>query len=471
MREFFKRNNIFFFLFILLFLFSNRMSAQNSETDGGFDWDGMNELDNLDLWADNGGYDDSWDHASLYWDTEPNDYGSNYDDYYEPYDWRDNNNNHNDQDTRRDQEPAKEPESKIVLTKTVLPGETHVQEVKVIRDPETSAEKKVIDLTVNGEKVGTITFSDPIIDVNGVDIYSKMTIEVFPECPIAITTITFDSPETSRYDDTKDSINGNLENAIVNLSLYKDYGIIDFTSPINEKENIVITGSTDAVPNYLKIKKDPCAVAKELNVIGANPVFKKAVQDIRDTPDFYKKEYSIPLGINNSSQIYAGEINSTGTLTGVEVKHYSVQNFFLDLHNHPSLFSHSPGDIYNRIVLSKMYPNYNGGIVLTDTEVYAAVVTDLAAAQNFASKYIIISTSDNKISYTESVQEEISSAWSKMDTYLTEGQTKAKQIVLSKYNAGITFFKQNNEGTFYPLITKQTKQPNGRVTYSLIPCI
>lgn len=89
MREIFKQNSIFLLLFIVV-AFSNTANAQQNENEGGFNWDGMNDLDNVNVGGDSGS-DDSWDHASLYWNTEPNDYGSNYEDYDEPYDWRENN--------------------------------------------------------------------------------------------------------------------------------------------------------------------------------------------------------------------------------------------------------------------------------------------------------------------------------------------------------------------------------------------
>lgn len=305
---------------------------------------------------------------------------------------------------------------------------------------------------MNGVVVGTVTFSTPLRDSNGIDIYSKMTIEVFSHCPIAITTITFDNPQTSTYEGSQHSTDGNRDKALTDFSMYQNLGIMNFTAANSQDD-----------------KKDPCVIAKQLTTLGENPVLQKAVQDIRNTPDFYGREYSIALGKNTSGQIYAGTMNP-GKENSV-VLNYNIQGFFVDLHNHPSYGSHSAIDLYNITVLSRLYPDYNGGLVLAGNEVYAAVVTDLAAAQAFVSKYVIKPTPENPLSsYTESLNDEIMSVWEKMDFYLTEAQTKAKNVVLNKYNAGVTFFKQNDKGLFYPLITKETKQPNGTKKYSLIPC-
>lgn len=214
--------------------------------------------------------------------------------------------------------------------------------------------------------------------------------------------------------------------------------------------------------------KDPCIVAKELTTLGSSPFFQKAVQDIKNTPDFYAREYSIPLGKNKGGQIYAGTMNP-GEKSSVELNHY-IQGFFTDLHNHPSYNSHSASDLYNITVLNKLYPDYKGGVVLAGNEVYVAVVTDLAAAQIFAAKYINKPIADIPASYTDSIRDEISKTFNNMDSYLTEAHTKAKAIVLDKYNAGITFFKQGTNNVFYPLKMKEVKQADGSKKYTLIPC-
>lgn len=416
---------------------------------------------------------DPWDNIALYWETEPNKKIEEEGDFHVPeYIQKiEKKGPKNEIEDGLEREAGdRQTKSQVLLTKPVKPGETHTQSVKVLRDPNNSTEKKVIDLIVNGVVVGTVTFSTPLRDSNGIDIYSKMTVEVFRHCPIAITTITFDNPQTSIYEGSQHSTDGNRDKALTDFSLYQNLGIMNFTAPINEEEDIIFTGSL-TVANSQDDKKDPCVVAKELTDLAANPVFKKAVQDTRDTPDFYKKEYSTSLGKNTSGQIYAGEMNP-GEVDMATVKHYSVQSFFADIHNHPSHRIHSGIDLNAMAILNKLYPNYSGGFVLPNKEeVYAAVITDLAAAQAFVAKYLRDPKTKKAIHYPKFMYAEMFIVWSKMNSYSIESESKAQAFVINKYNAGVTFFRQNNDGKFYPLTIKETKQANGSLKYTLIPCI
>lgn len=244
---------------------------------------------------------------------------------------------------------------------------------------------------------------------------------------------------------------------------------MNFTAPINEEEDIIFTGNFTAV-NFPDEKKDPCVVAKQLTTVAANPVFQKAKQDITSTPDFYGREYSIALGKNTGGQIYAGEMNAGAKDSAV--LNYNIQGFFTDLHNHPSYRIHSGIDLYNITVLNKLYPNYSGGFVLPNKEaVYAAVITDLAAAQAFVAKYLTDPKTKKPAHYPDFMQREMNKVLDDMNSYSIESESRAKAFVVSKYNAGITFFRQNNDGKFYPLTIKGTKQANGSFVFTLIPCI
>ncbi|MEP6806936.1 MAG: hypothetical protein ABI892_20575 [Flavobacterium sp.] len=456
-------------LFLLLF-FCVTINAQNGENEPPAGFDIGEQLNNVPIDA----YvppDDSWDNASLYWNTNQNEYISNNDDnytpqYHPPIEKTGPKNEYGGNVENGDGD--KQTKSQVLLTKKVMPGETHTQSVKVLRDPSTSTDKKAIGLIVNGVKVGTVTFSAPLRDANGIDIYSKMTVEVFRHCPIAITNITFDNPQTSNYEGSQHSTTSNLKEALTDLSMYQTFDIINFTSPINEEEDIIFTGSFTAA-NFPDNKKDPCIVAKELTTLAASPVFKKAVQDIRNKPDFYYLEYSISLGKNSAGQIYANTMNS-GDGINVPVTH-NIEGFFVDLHNHPNGSTHSGRDLSNATVFNKFYP-YMGSFVLPHTEqVYAAVITDLAAAQAFVAKYLTDPKTNKPTHYPDFMQEEIVNVLHYMNSYTIESQSRAYAFVVSKYNAGITFFKQNNAGKFYPLTIKETNQANDSFAYTLIPCI
>lgn len=457
-------------LFLLLF-FCVTIKAQKGENEPPSGFDIGEQLNNVPIDA----YeppDDSWDSASLYWNTDPNEYISNNDDYYipqylPPIEKTGPKNEYGGNVENGDGD--KQTKSQVLLTKKIMPGETHTQSVKVLRDPSTSTDKKAIDLIVNGVKVGTVTFSAPLRDANGIDIYSKMTVEVFRHCPIAITSITFDNPQTSNYEGSQHSTTSNLKEALTDLSMHRAFDIINFTSPINEEEDIIFTGSFTAA-NFPDNKKDPCIVAKELTTLGASPVFKKALQDIRNTKDFYYREYAISLGKNTGGQIYASTMIGGGKIE-VAVNH-SMEGFFINLHNHPSYTIHSGRDLSNATLFNKFYPNYIGSFVLPHTEqVYAAVITDLAAAQAFVAKYLTDPKTNEPRHYPDFMYTEMTQVLGDMHSYSIESDSRAKAFVVSKYNAGITFFRQNNYGKFYPLLIKETTQTNGSKAYTLINCI
>lgn len=155
MREIFNRSNIFLILLMLL-VFGSKANAQNDENgSGGFNWDGMNDLDNVNVGPSGGGNNDVWDYASNYWDQNPNDYiGSNNDYYNEQYSTGNSNSgNSGGGGSGGGGAPAdRQTVSMVVLTQKVKPGETHTQDVKVLRDPSTSTNTKVIDLIINWRK-------------------------------------------------------------------------------------------------------------------------------------------------------------------------------------------------------------------------------------------------------------------------------------------------------------------------------
>jgi len=109
-----KQNGAYLLLFALLF-FSSTILAQDNESGGGdFNWDGMNELDDVSVGGDRGGSDDSWDSASLYWDNGWNNYSSpndDYDDYFE------NNNSNN---SSENSQPNDTPNERNIIDKPVI---------------------------------------------------------------------------------------------------------------------------------------------------------------------------------------------------------------------------------------------------------------------------------------------------------------------------------------------------------------
>lgn len=431
-----------------------------------YDYDG-GELNNVDIpgySGDSGNSDYAWDYN---WDNYDNDSTQNQDTSSGDYNTGTNNDPNSGGNPNATPAP-KPPASKIILTKKVKPGQIHTQRVAALRDHNQLA-TFVSQLMVNGVAVGTVTFSNPQIDANGVEIYTVLTVEVFYDSPVAITNVVLneiDDRDSQNF--TNSSTNGVTIDITGDVSNYPTLGLVEFVLPMNETEDLEIIATRNIDESKLE-KKDPCVVAKELTTIATNPIYQKAVKDIKTAAAADGFEHAITLGKSSAGQVIATPM-SQGTKSSVTID-YSIPGAFTRIHNHPSENSHSVQDLYNTVVLNNMFPNFNSGFVLAGNDVYVAAVTDLTAAQVFANKYIIKPTASDPAFFLKFISDEIADAWNDMDTYLPEGKTKAVAFVANKYNAGITFFKQNNNGDFYPLITKEVKQSNGSRTFNLIPCI
>lgn len=476
MKNILKQNHKLFLLFILL-LGSMTIKAQSGEAgDDNFEFHfDSNDYDDLayydgelnsvgvDAWTGGGSSDNSWDYASLYWDFDTNNYiesGSPFHDYS-------GTNTNTDSSGNPGGTPApKPPASKIILTKKVKPGQIHTQRVAALRDHNQPA-TFVSQLMVNGVAVGTVTFSNPQIDANGVEIYTVLTVEVFYDSPVAITNVVLneiDDRDSQNF--TNSSTNGVTIDITGDISNYPTLGLVEFVLPMNETEDLEIITTRNIDESKLE-KKDPCVVAKELTVMSNNQTYKKAVEDIKKAAAD-KVEHSITLGKND-----VGEITAAPMLHGVagSVKvNEKWERAFTVLHNHPSGSAPSAGDILALTEFKTRNNNFDTCFALGG-EMYAIAITDLAAAQIFSAKYLANKAPDDDNEYPEFMTNEILAVWEKMDSYNFEAQAKAKAFIVNKYNGGITFFKQNNNGVFYPLTTKEIKQANGIKTYTLIPCI
>lgn len=226
-------------VFLLLF-FSTTINAQPSENNPPDDFKFGEQLDQVRIdpyEAPSSPSDFYWDIRWYAYDSDntPRDNSTDYGSYNTG-----NTNNNSNSNGGGDGNASNKIVSQIILTKKVKAGQTHTQNVKVIRDSETSTEKKVIDLIVGETKVGTITFSEPQWDPKGVDIYTKMTVEVFSNFPGVITNITFDSTETSKYEGSQNSTNGNLQEVFAQVSNYEGYEDVSFRMSMNEEEDLII---------------------------------------------------------------------------------------------------------------------------------------------------------------------------------------------------------------------------------------
>jgi hypothetical protein len=238
-----KRSSTLILLFVLL-IFSSTITAQNNESGGGeFNWDGINDLDNVNIPGhsdDSTPRDYAWDYG---WDNYGNDNTPHIDNPTNEEYYNGHNNGSGSNGSSGNGVNAQK-KSIIVLNKTVKPGQKYTQAIKVLRDPHNSTNKYVSNLVINGIVVGTITFSEPQKDANGVDIYTQLTVEVFSNSPIAISSLSPQDAETSEYEGSQHSTDYNLQNLIGEILFNNDGMNIDFNMPMNENEDLIVRGES-----------------------------------------------------------------------------------------------------------------------------------------------------------------------------------------------------------------------------------
>ncbi|MNE48984.1 hypothetical protein D3C80_1434760 [compost metagenome] len=105
---------------------------------------------------------------------------------------------------------------------------------------------------------------------------------------------------------------------------------------------------------------------------------------------------------------------------------------------------------------------------MPDGSVYAAVVTNLAAAKAFVATYPADQIANYPPEFPDKIFNEMLDLVNIMGSSI-EGRTRAMAFVLDKYNSGITLLKQDSSGQFNPIKTQETIQ-NGIKTYTNKPC-
>lgn len=143
---------------------------------------------------------------------------------------------------------------------------------------------------------------------------------------------------------------------------------------------------------------------------------------------------------------------------------------FAALHNHPENTPLASGDIYASVKLGVKNSSFTTTYILTNGEVYAIVVTDLAAAQAFVAEYPADHLPGYNPEFPDFIFNQLQVLVTPMGSSI-EGKTAAIAFILDKYNAGITLFKQDSNGEFKLIKTLETTISDGSKTYNTInPC-
>lgn len=212
-------------------------------------------------------------------------------------------------------------------------------------------------------------------------------------------------------------------------------------------------------------KMEPCTVGDIITSISQSIGYQSALNGVISANPTI--EHSITLGRDANGNITQAPIRDGGSVN-VSVN-TSWTGAFGAIHNHPNITPISGGDIYAAVTLNSNNINFTTTFLSTDGEMYAAVVTDLAAAKAFVAAYPADMSSAYNPEFPDYIYNQILSLRSKMGES-NSGRTMAMAYVLNKNNAGITLLKQDSSGRFNPLQIKEITRSNGAIAYILTPC-
>lgn len=220
--------------------------------------------------------------------------------------------------------------------------------------------------------------------------------------------------------------------------------------------------------NASSIETDPCAEiqsrANKATVFSQSNIYSTAKANIQAA---FKKdglEHAVSFGEDaNGNEIISAMSTGTGHSSGIG----SVTNMFADLHNHPKGTPPSSGDLYgfiNKTSESGLYETRY--IVTTGGSVYAFVIIDLQVAQDFVTKYPKVSNPGYQPGFPDSLVDE----FNRVKAVYATSDEMAMAFILEKYNAGVALLKQDDNGIFRRLNTKEVTDSNGLKKYVANNC-
>lgn len=273
-----------------------------------------------------------------------------------------------------------------------------------------------------------------------------------------------------RYQDKYDvwtSVDGVIRNInfrgqkLVDVSSYTTTVMYPCDSPTNTDDKYVVYRT----PIYTYKQLNPCTTKDFITSISQSVGYSAALNSIKSANP--SVEHSITLGKDANGNITQSPMRDGGPVN-VAVN-TSWAGAFGAIHNHPNNTPISGGDIYAAVTLNSGNSNFTTTFVSTDGEMYAAVVTDLAAAKAFVAAYPADTIPGYNPEFPDFIFNQIE-ALKKEIGYGNENRTQAIALILNKYNAGITLLKQDSSGQFNPIQIKETTNADGSKTYTLTPC-
>lgn len=223
---------------------------------------------------------------------------------------------------------------------------------------------------------------------------------------------------------------------------------------------------------------DPCATAKaqiaeKLTNLKAFIDGLKAVKDAA----IDKKEHSIAINQNADGTFTVTPVSQG---SDISVKPNLTSKSIANLHNHPDASPPSAGDVYSFIQNNSKLPNFTTKFVVNQVgSLYALVITNQLAAQDFSAKYPKSVLPGSPPDFTEDKVDgvrlfdeyQFSLNYFRGEGFTnTEANEGALAYILDSFNAGIALLKMNDDGSFSKIDAKKTGGEGSESTFVKTKC-
>lgn len=213
--------------------------------------------------------------------------------------------------------------------------------------------------------------------------------------------------------------------------------------------------------------------ASAATMLSKCPVYSSAVTDLKNAEAADNKEHVISFGKDSAGSIIRSAIN-TGNIHSGTIPH--VMNRFADIHIHTNEKPPSSGDLYGFISQALTDTNYLRYIVTPKGLIYAFVLIDKRSAIHFNALYPQrpgIRTANKNgaaITYQPAFPQQLVDELNEIKGWGGLTDEAAMAFILLKYKAGAALLKQDTDGNFKRLHTKETKDARGNRTYTSDNC-
>ncbi|MGC4235328.1 MAG: hypothetical protein QM594_20320 [Niabella sp.] len=215
------------------------------------------------------------------------------------------------------------------------------------------------------------------------------------------------------------------------------------------------------------------AAALAVTTLSKSLAYSSAVTDLKNAEATDHKEHVVSFGKDSAGSIIRSAIN-TGNINSGTIPH--IMNRFADIHIHTNEKPPSSGDLYGFISQALADTNYLRYILTPEGLVYAFALINKPAAIRFNMLYpqrpgIKTSNKDGLITtYQPVFPQQLVDEFNQIKGWGGATDEAAMAFILLKYKTGVALLKQDTDGKFKRLHTKETKDARGNKTYASENC-